>query len=87
MTVKTQHLPAETQAIAAAALIIRDGGLVAFPTETVYGLGADATSGRAVAGIYAAGDIRQSSVAQLAAVAGDGATAAVAAFRYLKARA
>jgi len=54
MTVKTQHLPAETQAIAAAARIIRDGGLVAFPTETVYGLGADATSGRAVAGIYAA---------------------------------
>ena len=30
------------------------GGLVAFPTETVYGLGADATSGKAVAGIYAA---------------------------------
>ena len=30
------------------------GGLVAFPTETVYGLGADATSGEAVARIYAA---------------------------------
>ena len=28
--------------IAKAAAIIRDGGLVAFPTETVYGLGADA---------------------------------------------
>jgi thioredoxin reductase (NADPH) len=40
-----------------------------------------------VAGIFAAGDIRKSSVAQLAAVAGDGATAAVAAFRHLKARA
>ena len=40
-----------------------------------------------VAGIFAAGDIRKSSVAQLAAVAGDGATAAVAAFRYLAARA
>jgi thioredoxin reductase (NADPH) len=39
-----------------------------------------------VAGIFAAGDIRKSSVAQLAAVAGDGATAAVAAFRYLVAR-
>jgi len=37
-----------------------------------------------VAGIFAAGDIRKSSVAQLAAVAGDGATAAVAAFRYLR---
>jgi thioredoxin reductase (NADPH) len=38
-------------------------------------------------GIFAAGDIRKGSVAQLAAVAGDGATAAVAAFRYLRMRA
>lgn len=37
-----------------AAEILRQGGLVAFPTETVYGLGADATNGEAVAGIYAA---------------------------------
>jgi L-threonylcarbamoyladenylate synthase len=37
----------------AAALILK-GGLVAFPTETVYGLGADATQDRAVAKIYAA---------------------------------
>jgi len=37
-----------------AAAILRRGGLVAFPTETVYGLGADATSDDAVAGIYAA---------------------------------
>lgn len=37
-----------------AAALLRAGGLVAFPTETVYGLGADATDGRAVAGIYAA---------------------------------
>jgi len=36
-----------------------------------------------VAGIFAAGDIRKGSVAQLAAVAGDGATAAIAACRYL----
>ena len=43
--------PAE---IAAAARILKDGGLVAFPTETVYGLGADATNDRAVAKIYAA---------------------------------
>ncbi|MEZ5843121.1 MAG: L-threonylcarbamoyladenylate synthase [Hyphomicrobiaceae bacterium] len=41
-------------AIAEAGRIIRAGGLVAFPTETVYGLGADATNARAVAGIYAA---------------------------------
>lgn len=37
-----------------AAAILRRGGLVAFPTETVYGLGADATDGRAVRGIFAA---------------------------------
>ena len=36
-----------------------------------------------VAGIFAAGDIRKNSVAQLAAAAGDGATAAISAFRYL----
>ncbi len=40
-----------------------------------------------VPGIFAAGDIRAHSVAQLAAVAGDGATAAIAAWRYLKERA
>jgi len=34
--------------------VIRQGGLVAFPTETVYGLGADALSETAVAGIFAA---------------------------------
>lgn len=38
----------------AAARVLRDGGLLAFPTETVYGLGADATDGRAVARIFAA---------------------------------
>lgn len=37
-----------------AAAILRAGGLVAFPTETVYGLGADATNDRAVAAIFAA---------------------------------
>jgi L-threonylcarbamoyladenylate synthase len=40
--------------IAEAAAIIRGGGLVAFPTETVYGLGADATNAKAVAAIFAA---------------------------------
>lgn len=40
--------------IAHAASVLAGGGLVAFPTETVYGLGADATSAAAVARIYAA---------------------------------
>jgi L-threonylcarbamoyladenylate synthase len=44
----------EPGAIEAAARILGRGGLVAFPTETVYGLGADATNAAAVAGIYAA---------------------------------
>ncbi|MFP6746115.1 MAG: L-threonylcarbamoyladenylate synthase [Alphaproteobacteria bacterium] len=39
---------------AKAAALLRNGRLVAFPTETVYGLGADATDGRAVAAIFAA---------------------------------
>lgn len=45
---------ADAAAIARAAQLLRGGGLVAFPTETVYGLGADARNGRAVAGIFAA---------------------------------
>lgn len=45
---------ADDEAIARAARILREGGLVAFPTETVYGLGADASSARATAKIYAA---------------------------------
>ena len=40
--------------IAAAVEALRAGGLVAFPTETVYGLGADATADLAVAAIFAA---------------------------------
>jgi L-threonylcarbamoyladenylate synthase len=40
--------------IARAAALLRDGRLVAFPTETVYGLGADARSEQAVARIFAA---------------------------------
>ena len=47
-------IPATSEAIARAARYIRQGGLVAFPTETVYGLGADATSGLAVAAIFSA---------------------------------
>lgn len=45
---------AQRQAIGEAARVIRAGGLVAFPTETVYGLGADATQGQAVAAIFEA---------------------------------
>ncbi len=44
----------DPSAIAEAAAILRAGGLVAFPTETVYGLGASALSDSAVASIYAA---------------------------------
>jgi L-threonylcarbamoyladenylate synthase len=43
-----------TLSIAAAADLIKAGGLVAFPTETVYGLGADASSDAAVAKIFTA---------------------------------
>lgn len=50
----TRCLIADPAAIAEAARILRSGGLVAFATETVYGLGADATSDQAVAKIYAA---------------------------------
>jgi L-threonylcarbamoyladenylate synthase len=40
--------------VSSAAALLRAGGLVAFPTETVYGLGGDATNDRAVAAIFAA---------------------------------
>jgi L-threonylcarbamoyladenylate synthase len=45
---------ASLEAIAHAAALVRAGRLVAFPTETVYGLGGDATSERAVADLFAA---------------------------------
>jgi L-threonylcarbamoyladenylate synthase len=50
----TPRIPADAVGIACAAAILIEGGLVAFPTETVYGLGADATRSAAVASIYAA---------------------------------
>jgi L-threonylcarbamoyladenylate synthase len=50
----TRTVRAGAEAIAEAARILRAGGLVAFPTETVYGLGADAANGAAVARLYAA---------------------------------
>lgn len=52
--IKTDILANTPDGHARAAEIFRAGGLVAFPTETVYGLGADATNDTAVAGIYAA---------------------------------
>jgi L-threonylcarbamoyladenylate synthase len=51
---RTEVLTAGAEAIARGAAILRAGGLVAMPTETVYGLAGDATSERAVAAIYAA---------------------------------
>ncbi len=54
MSEKTDILRANTAGLARAATLLEQGAQVAFPTETVYGLGADARNGRAVAGIYAA---------------------------------
>jgi len=51
---KARILPHDDNAIAEAARLIADGKPVAMPTETVYGLAADATRGDAVAAIYAA---------------------------------
>jgi L-threonylcarbamoyladenylate synthase len=50
----TRVLQADAGAITAAARCLASGGLVAFPTETVYGLGADAGNGEALARLYAA---------------------------------
>ncbi len=50
----TEILPADHGGIARAAELLRDGALVAFGTETVYGLGGDATNAAAVAGIFEA---------------------------------
>jgi L-threonylcarbamoyladenylate synthase len=51
---KTPILPAGEAAVARAARCLTGGGLVAFPTETVYGLGADATNPAAIARLYQA---------------------------------
>jgi L-threonylcarbamoyladenylate synthase len=50
----TAILPANEAAAADAARCLQEGGLVAFPTETVYGLGADATNAAAIARLYEA---------------------------------
>lgn len=46
-------VPADAQAIARAARLLREGGIVAFPTETVYGLGVDARNAEALRRMYA----------------------------------
>ena len=50
----TRILTAQPPDLRQAAALLQDGQLVAFPTETVYGLGADARQGEAVAALYAA---------------------------------
>ncbi|AWN52330.1 L-threonylcarbamoyladenylate synthase [Methylobacterium sp. 17Sr1-1] len=50
----TRRLAADAAGVAEAGALLRAGKLVAIPTETVYGLGADASDPAAVAGIYAA---------------------------------
>lgn len=51
---QTKRLKPNDTGIAEAAALLRAGGLVAFPTETVYGLGSDARNGEAVARIFEA---------------------------------
>ncbi len=50
----TRLLPANAASVTEAARRLSEGGLVAFPTETVYGLGADATNAAAIARLYEA---------------------------------
>ncbi len=52
--IDTECLSEDTAGLTRAAALLGKGALVAFPTETVYGLGADARQGEAVAAIYAA---------------------------------
>jgi len=57
LSITTRHFTVDPRhpdraAIAACAALLKDGGIVAFPTETVYGLGADASNAKAVERIY-----------------------------------
>jgi L-threonylcarbamoyladenylate synthase len=54
MTDRANILPANDDNLSVAAAYLQSGGLVAFPTETVYGLGADARDDNAVARIFEA---------------------------------
>lgn len=51
---QTECLPVNAESIARAARILREGGLVAFPTETVYGLGGNALDPEAILAIFKA---------------------------------
>lgn len=55
MEMKTEILPAKGEGIAKAAALLRRGELVALPTETVYGIAADARNGEAVANLCGQG--------------------------------
>jgi L-threonylcarbamoyladenylate synthase len=54
LVLKVNPRKPETEKVQAAAKLIREGGLVAFPTETVYGLGADALNPKAVLALFEA---------------------------------
>ena len=54
MSINTEVRPADTEGIARAAELLRQGELVALPTETVYGIAADARNGEAVSKIFVA---------------------------------
>jgi L-threonylcarbamoyladenylate synthase len=54
LVLKVNPKKPETEKVRAAAKIIKEGGLVAFPTETVYGLGADALNAKAVLALFTA---------------------------------
>ena len=56
---ETRLLMPSDETYALATDILRSGGLVAFPTETVYGLGANALDKDAVLSIFAAKDVLQ----------------------------
>ena len=52
MSINTEVRPADAEGIARAAELLRQGELVALPTETVYGIAADARNGEAVSKIF-----------------------------------
>ena len=79
VVITTRVAKADASAIADAARVLAAGGLLAFPTETVYGLGVDATNGHAVARLYEAKG-RPSFNPLIAHVANMGAAHALARF-------
>lgn len=59
MSINTEVRPADAEGIARAAELLRQGELVALPTETVYGIAADARNGEAVSKILWRRDVRR----------------------------